>query len=178
MRAWLHTQALYLWRHAACHDSENTFTFKSTVSGEDRESLWLMVSFITSCFLLFILCELVCVYIRGVCVFTWRLHVFIRTSRLSDTAAAFMSLYAHLAVCVSVCIRRGSPAIKAQGPLHTFQHLQHHVHHDEMSIFLYKHAHSGEGARYYDDVILSSAVLTLTFCISREIKAWNWTLHR
>lgn len=141
--------------------SENNCTFKSTVSGEDRESLWLMVIPVISCLLLLLF--ILCVYMRVVCVSMRCLHVFIWMHvvvlfRITCTAglcvfACFTSLFvfmwwcvlcracvsvcAHVAACVLVCVHHRSPSVKTQSPLYSFQHLQHHVYHDEMSIFLH-----------------------------------------
>lgn len=147
-----------VWFDVKLEPSGNNFTFEATVGGEDRESLGRMFGLVVPCFLfLLILSVLLCVYIRGVCVSVWPAGLCVSVCFTS----LFMWRYALCpAVCVSVCahvavrFHRRRPSIRAQSPLYTLQHLQHHVHHDEMSILLHTQT-------FIQTVVKHSQILTV-----------------
>lgn len=100
------------------------FTFDSTVRGEDGESLWRM-------FILVMLCVLFGSP-AGPCASACLTPLPVAPRRR-------VSVRARVAVRVLSPVRRGGPSIAAQGPFDPLQHLQHQVHHDEMSVLLHRH---------------------------------------
>lgn len=130
--------------------SENhPFTFKSAVSGEDWVHFRLLLWFVISRLLVILS---LCGFIRSCMwypyVILWR-HVLV--------PLWFSAVFA-VVLCVSVCftvlfvrwrvlcracmhvlvlLQQGYRFIKAQSPFCSFQNLQHHIHHNEVSIFLH-----------------------------------------